>query len=95
MPTYGFKDNADGFYQVELQDGESFPAWTFALTPLTEEERLAHISEESEAVALAQQREAIKSQFANTNVIQLAAEGDPQVQTLAQELKTQLDALQS
>lgn len=33
MTIYAFKDDKDGYYQVDLADGEPFPEWTFSLTP--------------------------------------------------------------
>jgi hypothetical protein len=31
MKTYAFKDAADGYYQVEVEDGASLPDWTKTL----------------------------------------------------------------
>jgi len=33
MKTLAFKDNADGYYQVELSDDASVPDWAAKLTP--------------------------------------------------------------
>lgn len=30
---YAFNDSADGYYQVDVADGEPMPAWTIGLTP--------------------------------------------------------------
>ena len=30
---YAFQDSGDGYYQVEIADGEPMPAWTEGLTP--------------------------------------------------------------
>ena len=37
----GFKDSKDGFYQVEVKDESSIPAWTNGMTRLTEAQRAA------------------------------------------------------
>lgn len=31
MTIYAFKDNKDGYYQVEIKDGETLPLWTQTL----------------------------------------------------------------
>ncbi len=33
MTLHAFKDAADGYYQVDVPDGEPLPEWTEALTP--------------------------------------------------------------
>lgn len=33
MAIHAFKDSGDGYYQVDVKDGEPFPAWTAGLTP--------------------------------------------------------------
>jgi len=33
MTTYAFKDATDGYYQVDVKDGDPLPAWTETLTP--------------------------------------------------------------
>lgn len=33
MTTYAFKDNGDGYYQVDVPDGQPMPDWTANLTP--------------------------------------------------------------
>lgn len=38
MATFSFKDDKDGFYQVDVQDGEPLPGWTEGLTQLTADE---------------------------------------------------------
>lgn len=30
---YAFKDNNDGYYQIELADGEAIPEWALSLVP--------------------------------------------------------------
>lgn len=30
---YAFKDHSDGYYQIELNDGEALPEWTKSLVP--------------------------------------------------------------
>lgn len=39
----GFKDDKDGFYQVETDDPDFVPEWAKSFTRLTEEERLAEL----------------------------------------------------
>ena len=33
MPIHAFKDDADGYYQVDAPEGEPLPGWTTKLTP--------------------------------------------------------------
>lgn len=33
MTIHAFKDAGDGYYQVDVPDGQPMPAWTAALTP--------------------------------------------------------------
>jgi hypothetical protein len=46
-----FKDNKDGFYQIEVATEDAIPEWALHLTRLTEEERLATLSSSYEGNA--------------------------------------------
>ena len=44
----GFKDDKDGFYQIETDDENFVPEWAKDMKKLTEEERLASLVKEQE-----------------------------------------------
>jgi len=53
-----FKDDADGFYQTDLEEGQELPAWAKGMTRLSEDERLSEsLKQEGVGELLSQIRE--------------------------------------
>lgn len=44
MTIHAFKDAGDGYYQIDIQEGEPLPEWTKALTPCAVQAPVAVVS---------------------------------------------------
>lgn len=59
MAIYAFKDDRDGYYQVDILEGETFPEWTSKLTPCEAQVAAPHTAQVPASVTMRQARLAL------------------------------------